>query len=65
MPECPWAGHIVVHGEGRKFVSALITLDPEMITEWASEHGLAGRVAGAAGQGTGGPRADPASTSTR
>ena len=41
--ECPWAGHIVVHGEGRKFVSALITLDPEMITEWAAEHGLAGK----------------------
>ena len=41
--ECPWAGHIVVHGEGRKFVSALITLDPEMITEWAGEHGLAGK----------------------
>ena len=41
--ECPWAGQIVVHGEGRKFVSALITLDPEMITEWAGEHGLAGK----------------------
>ncbi len=41
--DCPWAGHIVVHGEGRKFVSALITLDPDMITEWAGEHGLAGR----------------------
>ena len=24
-----------MHGEGRKFVSALITLDPEMIAEWA------------------------------
>ncbi|MEP6562996.1 MAG: long-chain fatty acid--CoA ligase, partial [Nakamurella sp.] len=41
--ECPWAGHIVVHGEGRKFVSALITLDPEMITEWAAEHELGGQ----------------------
>ncbi len=41
--ECPWAGHIVVHGEGRKFVSALISLDPEMITEWADKHGLPGR----------------------
>ena len=41
--ECAWAGHIVVHGEGRKFVSALITLDPEMITDWASKHGLEGR----------------------
>ncbi|MET0862848.1 MAG: long-chain fatty acid--CoA ligase [Nakamurella sp.] len=40
--ECPWAGHIVVHGEGRKFVSALITLDPEMITQWAGEHDLGG-----------------------
>ncbi|MGS0687471.1 AMP-dependent synthetase/ligase [Nakamurella sp. GG22] len=41
--ECAWAGHIVVHGENRKFVSALITLDPEMITEWANKHGLEGR----------------------
>jgi long-chain acyl-CoA synthetase len=41
--ECPWAGHIVVHGEGRKFVSALITLDPEMITAWAADNGLAGK----------------------
>jgi len=41
--ECPWAGHIVVHGEGRKFVSALITLDPEMITSWAADHELAGK----------------------
>ncbi|HEY5113887.1 MAG TPA: AMP-binding protein, partial [Nakamurella sp.] len=41
--ECPWAGHIVVHGEGRKFVSALISLDPEMIVSWGDEHGLPGK----------------------
>ena len=41
--ECPWAGHIVVHGEGRKFVSALITLDDEMIHQWAEQNGLAGK----------------------
>ena len=41
--ETPWASQIVVHGEGRKFVSALITLDPEMITDWANENGLAGK----------------------
>jgi long-chain acyl-CoA synthetase len=41
--ETPWASQIVIHGEGRKFVSALITLDPEMIVEWAGEHDLAGR----------------------
>ena len=26
---CPYVSNIVVHGEGRKFVSALITFDPE------------------------------------
>jgi long-chain acyl-CoA synthetase len=41
--ECPYAANIVVHGEGRKFVSALITLDPEMITTWAADHDLGGR----------------------
>ena len=41
--ETPWASQIVVHGENRKFVSALITLDPEMITDWAKEHDLDGK----------------------
>ncbi len=41
--ECPWAGHIVVHGDGRHFASALITLDDEMIHEWADKNGLGGR----------------------
>ena len=45
MAVCPYASQIVVHGEGRKFVSALITLDPELIVQWGSEHGLAGRTA--------------------
>ena len=35
-----------MHGEGRKFVSALITLDPEIIVEWAGEHDLGWKVAG-------------------
>jgi long-chain acyl-CoA synthetase len=41
--ECPWAGHIVVHGDGRHFASALITLDDEMIHEWAGKNGLGGK----------------------
>ena len=41
--ECPWAGHIVVHGDGRHFASALITLDDEMIHEWAEKNGLGGK----------------------
>ena len=40
---CPYASHIVVHGEGRKFVSALITLDQEAIEEWAGAHELGGK----------------------
>jgi long-chain acyl-CoA synthetase len=37
----PYASQIVVHGEGRKFVSALITLDPDAVKDWAKEHGHA------------------------
>jgi long-chain acyl-CoA synthetase len=36
----PYASHIVVHGEGRKYVSALITLDPDAIGDWAKSVGL-------------------------
>ena len=32
---CPYASQIIVHGESRKFISAMITLDPEAIVEWA------------------------------
>lgn len=31
-----------MEGDGRKFVSALITLDEESITDWATHNGLAG-----------------------
>ncbi len=40
---CPYVSQIVVHGSSRNFVSALITLDPEAIEEWASANGLGGR----------------------
>ena len=40
---CPYASQIVVLGEGRRFISAMITLDPESIVEWANGHGLGGR----------------------
>ena len=38
----PYISQIVVHGEGRKYVSALITLDPEAIEQWAGENGKEG-----------------------
>ena len=33
---CPYVSQVVVHGEGRKYVTALITLDPEAIEAWGS-----------------------------
>ncbi|MEH3033819.1 MAG: long-chain fatty acid--CoA ligase [Aeromicrobium erythreum] len=34
---------IVVHGNERNFCSALITLDPDAVAEWAQAHGKAGQ----------------------
>ncbi|GGK61966.1 AMP-dependent synthetase/ligase [Ornithinimicrobium pekingense] len=39
---CPYASQLVIEGDGRRFVSALITLDPESITAWAAKNGMAG-----------------------
>ena len=39
----PWVGQALIHGDRRNYVSALVTLDPEAITRWAAENGLAGR----------------------
>ena len=36
----PYASQVIVHGDGRKFVSALITLDPDAIQDWAGRNGL-------------------------
>ncbi|HET9872873.1 MAG TPA: long-chain fatty acid--CoA ligase [Propionibacteriaceae bacterium] len=37
---CPYVSQVVVHGENRKYVTALIALDPDAITDWAGQHGL-------------------------
>jgi long-chain acyl-CoA synthetase len=39
---CPLASQIVVHGDGRNFITALVALDAEMVQAWAAGHGLAG-----------------------
>jgi long-chain acyl-CoA synthetase len=39
---CPYASQLIVEGEGRSFVSALITLDSEAIAGWAAANGMAG-----------------------
>jgi long-chain acyl-CoA synthetase len=40
MALCPYAGHMLVFGESRNFCVALITLDPDAISGWASENGM-------------------------
>jgi long-chain acyl-CoA synthetase len=40
---CPLASQIVVHGDGRNFISALIALDTETAQVWAAGNGLAGK----------------------
>ncbi|WP_343907714.1 long-chain fatty acid--CoA ligase [Nocardioides aquiterrae] len=37
---CPLASQMVVHAEGRNYATALITLDPEALAQWAAAHGV-------------------------
>ena len=37
---CPYISQVLVHADGRKYATALITLDPEAIEGWAKEEGL-------------------------
>ena len=34
---CPYISQVIIHGEQRKYVTALLTLDPEAISAWAAE----------------------------
>ncbi len=38
---CPYASHMVVHGDGRNYCTALIAVDPEAIVPWQEQKGLA------------------------
>ncbi len=40
---CPYVSQFMVYGEGRHFITALVTLDPEPLADWVQEHDLAGR----------------------
>jgi len=37
----PLISQVMVHGDQRKFVTALVTLNPESARAWANEHGIA------------------------
>ena len=40
---CPYASQILVFGDGHPYCVALIALDPDAITAWGRENGLAGK----------------------
>ena len=40
---CPYLSQVIVHGDKRNFVTALITLDEESAMKWAKEQGLNGK----------------------
>lgn len=39
---CPYVSQVVVHGDRRKYCSALIAFDEEALKKWAGEHGKSG-----------------------
>ena len=42
---CPYVSQVMVYGADHNFVTALVTLDPEAIQDWADAHGLTGSYA--------------------
>jgi long-chain acyl-CoA synthetase len=40
LAQDPWIGQAMLYGEGQKFVSALLSLRPEMLRAWAAERAL-------------------------
>jgi long-chain acyl-CoA synthetase len=40
---CPYISQVIVHGDKRNFVTALVTLDEESTMKWAKENGLTGK----------------------
>ncbi|GAB3299640.1 AMP-dependent synthetase/ligase [Epidermidibacterium keratini] len=40
---CPFVSQFVVHGASRNYATALVTLDEEAITGWATQNGLGGK----------------------
>lgn len=40
---CPYVSQFVVHGDGRNFCTALVTLDVDALDDWAAQQGLGGK----------------------
>jgi len=39
---CPYISQVIIHGDKRNFVTALVALDEESTMKWAREHGMNG-----------------------
>jgi long-chain acyl-CoA synthetase len=42
---CPIAGQMVVHADRRNYATALVTLDPDTLPQWAESNGVSGDLA--------------------
>jgi long-chain acyl-CoA synthetase len=40
---CPYVSQVLIHGNNRNYVTALVTLDEDAAKKWAAENGMAGR----------------------
>jgi long-chain acyl-CoA synthetase len=40
---CPYISQVIIHGDKRNFVTALVTLDEEATMAWAKDHGMNGK----------------------
>ncbi|MGE0872552.1 MAG: long-chain fatty acid--CoA ligase [Kofleriaceae bacterium] len=40
---CPFISQVIVHGDRRNFVTALVTVDEEATMKWAADHGMNGK----------------------
>jgi long-chain acyl-CoA synthetase len=40
---CPYASQVLVHGADRNFCTAIITLDPDAMAQWAEHNAMVGR----------------------
>jgi long-chain acyl-CoA synthetase len=40
---CPFLSQVIIHGDKRNFVTALVSLDEEALMKWAREQGLEGK----------------------
>jgi len=41
--QCPYISQVMVHGDQRKYLTALVTLAEDNLGPWAADHGLAGK----------------------